>query len=133
LYATLRIDNYLDQHPSRSESGKETPHMNTNPISGDFSARELHSDVAGVKDSLARAASQASDTVRNVSQTVTSQVGSAANSMTDASSELAAAAKEHAKTFASELEAMARRNPLGMLVGALVVGVVVGMMSRGRS
>jgi ElaB/YqjD/DUF883 family membrane-anchored ribosome-binding protein len=49
------------------------------------------------------------------------------------SSDLATSAKEHAKTFASELEGMARRNPLGTIAGALAVGVVLGMMSRGRT
>jgi ElaB/YqjD/DUF883 family membrane-anchored ribosome-binding protein len=49
------------------------------------------------------------------------------------SSDLATSAKEHAKTFASELEGMAKRNPLGTIAGALVVGVVIGLMSRGRS
>jgi hypothetical protein len=27
---------------------------------------------------------------------------------------------------------MARRNPLGTIAGTLVVGIIVGMMSRGR-
>jgi hypothetical protein len=51
----------------------------------------------------------------------------------DTGSELASSAKEHAKTFASELEGMARRNPLGTIAGALLVGVIIGMMTRGRS
>jgi ElaB/YqjD/DUF883 family membrane-anchored ribosome-binding protein len=49
------------------------------------------------------------------------------------SSDLANSAKEHAQTFASELEGMARRNPLGTIAGALVVGVVLGMMTRRRT
>ena len=57
---------------------------------------------------------------------------SAASGVADMSSDLATSAKEHAKTFASELEGMAKRNPLGTLAGALVVGVVIGLMSRGR-
>ena len=65
-----------------------------------------------------------------MSQTVASQVGSTTSGVTDAGSELASAAKEHAKTLVSELEVMARRNPLGS--GALLVGVIIGMMSRGR-
>jgi ElaB/YqjD/DUF883 family membrane-anchored ribosome-binding protein len=68
-----------------------------------------------------------------VSQTVASQVGDAASGVADAGSELASSAKEHAKTFASELEGMARRNPLGTIAGVLAVGVIVGMMLRGRS
>jgi ElaB/YqjD/DUF883 family membrane-anchored ribosome-binding protein len=97
---------------------------------------KLRDDVAGLKDTLARFASQAGSeagkTIREVGQTVASQVGTAATGVAEAGSELAASAKEQAKTFASELEGMARRNPLGALAGALVVGVVIGMMSRSR-
>ena len=96
---------------------------------------KLRRDVLNLKDSLARLASQtgseAAKTVRNLSQTAVSQAGSAASGAAD--SELVSSAKEHAKTFASELEGMARRNPLGTIVGALVVGVVIGMISHGRS
>jgi hypothetical protein len=70
--------------------------------------------------------------VRNVSQMVASQIGSATSGIVDTGSELASSAREHAKTFASELEGMARRNPLGTIAGALVVGVIIGMISRGR-
>jgi ElaB/YqjD/DUF883 family membrane-anchored ribosome-binding protein len=96
----------------------------------------LRADVANLKDTIARLVSQAGGstaaTVRSVGQSVASQVGSAASSVADASSDLAGSAKEQAKTFAAELESMTRRNPLGTLVGALLVGVVIGMMSRGR-
>jgi hypothetical protein len=37
------------------------------------------------------------------------------------------------KSFASELEGMARRNPLGAMAAALLVGVMIGVISRGRS
>jgi hypothetical protein len=46
---------------------------------------------------------------------------------------LASSAKERAKTLTSELEGMARRNPLGTIAGALLVGVIIGMISRSRS
>jgi ElaB/YqjD/DUF883 family membrane-anchored ribosome-binding protein len=97
---------------------------------------KLRRDMAGLKDTLARLVPQtsgeAAKAVRSVSQTVASQVSGAAAGVADTGSDLALAAKEHAKTFASELEAMARRNPLGTIAGALVVGVIIGMMSRGR-
>ena len=96
----------------------------------------LRRDVASLKDTFARLASQVGGevpkTARGVRQTVASQVGSATSGVTDAGSELASAAQEHAKTFASEFESMARRNPLGTIAGALLVGVIIGMMSRGR-
>ena len=98
---------------------------------------ELRQDMASLKSTLSRFASQAGDeaakTVRGASQTLASQVGSAASGVADMGSDLASSAKEHAKTFASELEGMAKRNPLGTIAGALVVGVVIGLMSRGRS
>ena len=101
------------------------------------SLSDLQADMAGLKDTLARLVSQAggetAKTMRQLSQSVASQVGSAASSAVESGSELATSAKEQAKTFAAELESMAKRNPLGALVGALVVGVVIGMMSRGRS
>jgi len=97
---------------------------------------QLSRDVASLKNTFALLASQASGeavkTMRNMSDAVASQVGEAAGGVADTSSDLATSARQHAKTFASELEAMARRNPLGTIAGTLVVGVIVGMMSRGR-
>ena len=96
----------------------------------------LSREVASLKDTFAllvsQAGGEATRKMRNMSEAVASQVGDAASGVADTSSDLATSAKQHAKTFASELEAMARRNPLGTIAGTLVVGVIVGMMSRGR-
>src|SRR5262249_34493642 len=142
----------LSRPATRSRSSErqgKTTHMNSNPTSGHghvepehvapdgLSAEmsNLRRDVASLKDTFARLASQVggevAKTARSMSQTVASQVGSTTSGVTDAGSELASAAKEHAKTLASELEGMARRNPLGTIAGALLVGVIIGMMSRG--
>ena len=116
--------------------------MNSTASPGEHSSpseeiNKLRQDVASLKDTLAHFASQAGSeavkTVRNLSHSAASQVGSAASGVADAGSELASSAKEHAKTLTSELEAMARRNPLGTIVGALLVGVVIGIISRGRN
>jgi ElaB/YqjD/DUF883 family membrane-anchored ribosome-binding protein len=136
-----------------SEYQGKTTHMNSNPTSGQIShstpghvelehvvpdglseeMSNLHRDVASLKDTFARLASQAggevAKTVRGMSQTV---IGSATSGVTDAGSELASATKEHAKTLTSGLEGMARRNPLVTIAGALLVGVIIGMMSRGH-
>ena len=76
---------------------------------------------------------QAAKTIRSMSKMVASQVGSAASGVADTGSELASSDRDQVKTFASELEDMARRNPLGTVAGALLVGVVIGMISRGRN
>jgi ElaB/YqjD/DUF883 family membrane-anchored ribosome-binding protein len=49
-----------------------------------------------------------------------------------AASDMAESATLQIKTFASELEGMARRNPLGTIAGAVIVGVLIGLMARSR-
>lgn len=97
---------------------------------------QLSRDVASLKDTFALLASQAggeaAKAFRNVGQTVASQVGSTASGVADAGSDLASSAKERAKTFASELEGMARQNPLATIAGTLLVGVLIGFITRGR-
>jgi ElaB/YqjD/DUF883 family membrane-anchored ribosome-binding protein len=50
--------------------------------------------------------------------------------MADKGANIASATTQQAKTFAAELEDMARRNPLGAVAGAVMVGVLIGMMGR---
>jgi hypothetical protein len=97
---------------------------------------QLSRDVASLKNTFALFASQvggeAAAAMRNMGEAAASQVGDAAGGVVDSGSDIASSAKQHAKTFTSELEAMARRNPLGTIAGTLMVGVIIGMMSRGR-
>jgi ElaB/YqjD/DUF883 family membrane-anchored ribosome-binding protein len=102
-------------------------------LAGDM--KNLRADLAKVQETLVKFASEvgshSSRTMGDVSQAVAGQVGSAASGIADASAEIAASATAQAKTFASELEIMARRNPLGTLAGTLAVGMVLGFISRG--
>jgi ElaB/YqjD/DUF883 family membrane-anchored ribosome-binding protein len=97
---------------------------------------QLSREIASLKDTFALLASQvggeATKKMRNMGETVASQVSDTAGGVADTSSDLAMSAKQHVKTFTSELEVMARRNPLGTIAGTLMIGVIVGMMSRGR-
>jgi ElaB/YqjD/DUF883 family membrane-anchored ribosome-binding protein len=43
---------------------------------------------------------------------------------------MASTATEQAKTFASEVESMARRNPMGAIAGAVLVGIMIGVLGR---
>src|SRR5262249_3345228 len=126
-----------------SEHQRKRTHMNSNPTSGQISRStpgqvepdhvapdglsaemsNLRRDVASLKDTFARLASQVggegAKAARSMSQTVAAQVGSARSGVTDAGSELASATKEHAKTLASELEGMAQspRHDCGCAAG----------------
>jgi ElaB/YqjD/DUF883 family membrane-anchored ribosome-binding protein len=130
--------------PSRQSPGSSSGYLGgTEGISGvprDSLAEDvssLRADMAKMHEILSRFASeaggQAARTARNVGQAVVSQVGSTASGLANTGAEMASSATEQFKTFANELEGIARKNPLGALAGALVVGIVIGLIVRGRS
>jgi ElaB/YqjD/DUF883 family membrane-anchored ribosome-binding protein len=89
----------------------------------------LRKDLNSLKDTVSRFISQAGD----VSSSVANQVSGAASDLAERGANVASAAKDQAKTFASELETIGRRNPLGAMAAAVMVGVLIGLVSRGRS
>jgi ElaB/YqjD/DUF883 family membrane-anchored ribosome-binding protein len=91
---------------------------------------KLRADMASIQQTMSKFVSQAGGeavkTAQGVGSAVASQIGDVAN-------EMASATREQAKTFASEVEKMARANPLATVGATLLVGVIIGMMSRGRA
>lgn len=73
------------------------------------------------------------DSVKNTVEDAVDRGQAALSHAGAAASEMAESATQQVKTFASELEAMTRRNPLGTLAGAVMAGVLIGFMARGRS
>jgi ElaB/YqjD/DUF883 family membrane-anchored ribosome-binding protein len=134
---TTRYASPLDPELRETTTKSTAKDIGFEHVRHDEDLNKLRRDVASLTESVTYLASQVSDqaakTVRNMSQMVASHVGSAASGMVDTGSELASSARVHVKTFASELEGMARRNPLGTVAGALLVGVIIGMISRGRN
>jgi ElaB/YqjD/DUF883 family membrane-anchored ribosome-binding protein len=94
----------------------------------------LHADLNSLKDTVAKfvseAGSQAAKSAREVTSNVAGQVGDVASDLAGKGAEMASAATGQAKSFASELASMARRNPIGAMAGAVVVGVLIGLMGR---
>jgi ElaB/YqjD/DUF883 family membrane-anchored ribosome-binding protein len=86
---------------------------------------ELNTLKDTVTDYISKASQDAVKTAKQTTSDVTNQVGSTA-------ADIAKSTSEQAKTFASELERMGRSNPLGTIAGALLVGVVIGLLGRGR-
>jgi len=131
-----------EQTPHRSApSGSSTTsaHTEDDVVRSDIlgeTLSQLSRDVASLKDTfsllVSQAGGEAAKKMRNMGEAVASQVSDTASGVADTGSDLASSAKRHATTLASELEAMARRNPLGTIAGTLLVGVIVGMISRGR-
>lgn len=79
--------------------------------------RRLSADVARLRD-----------TVADIAKTMAVEVGDAA---TGFGADVSSAAKGQANTLLSEAEAVARRNPLGVVVGAFGIGILIGLM-KGR-
>ena len=75
--------------------------------------RRLSVDVTSLKDTVAKLA-----------KTATAEVGEAATG-------IASAAKDQANTLLSEFEVVARRNLLGVVIGAFGIGMLIGLM-KGR-
>jgi ElaB/YqjD/DUF883 family membrane-anchored ribosome-binding protein len=96
--------------------------------------QSLQADINGLKDTVTKfmseAAGQAAKSAREVSSSVTSRVSDVAGDLADRGSAMASTATEQAKTFASELESMARRNPIGAIAGAVLVGILIGVLGR---
>jgi ElaB/YqjD/DUF883 family membrane-anchored ribosome-binding protein len=96
--------------------------------------QSLQADINGLKDTVTKfmseAAGQAAKSAREVSSSVTNRVSDVAGDLADRGSAMASTATEQAKTFASELESMARRNPIGAIAGAVLVGILIGVLGR---
>jgi ElaB/YqjD/DUF883 family membrane-anchored ribosome-binding protein len=96
--------------------------------------QSLQADLNGLKETVTKfmseAADQAAKTAREVSSQVTSRVSDVAGDLADRGSVMASTATEQAKTFASDVESMARRNPMGAIAGAVFVGIMIGLLGR---
>jgi ElaB/YqjD/DUF883 family membrane-anchored ribosome-binding protein len=96
--------------------------------------KALRNDLNNLTNTLmtfiSQAGNEAAKSAREITSNVAGQVGSVASDMADKGANIASATTQQAKTFAAELEDMARRNPLGAVAGAVMVGVLIGMMGR---
>jgi ElaB/YqjD/DUF883 family membrane-anchored ribosome-binding protein len=98
----------------------------------------IRNDLNNLKDTLARfmaqASSEAAKSARDVSSSVAGQVkdavGDVAGDLAGKGAQFVSTAGEQGKTLAADIEAMARRNPLGALAGALAIGFLIGVWGR---
>ena len=85
--------------------------------------QSLRADLNSLKDTLAKFMCQAGGEAAKSAREVTANVASRGT-------EMASTTSEQVKSFPAELENMMRRNPIGALAGAVVIGVLIGMMGR---
>jgi ElaB/YqjD/DUF883 family membrane-anchored ribosome-binding protein len=118
---------HTDQRPGYGNDNK----TGTSGSSGRTTTGDINADLSTLRTDF----NNLKDTVTDyISKTGSDAIDSAKKATTDVAnkaSDLASAASEQAKTFASELERMGRNNPLGAIAGAVLVGVVIGLIGRG--
>ena len=85
--------------------------------------------VDAITDTALGAIDSVKDTVGEAVDRGQAAVGKASA----AAGDMAKPASQQVTTFASELEAMTKRNPLGMLTGAFIAGLFVGLIRRGNT
>jgi ElaB/YqjD/DUF883 family membrane-anchored ribosome-binding protein len=90
----------------------------------------LQSDLSDLKETGAKLVSRAGDEVAKSARGIAGQVSTAASDLAEKGANVASVATDQAKTLVTEVENIARRNPLGALAGAVVVGVLIGIMGR---
>jgi ElaB/YqjD/DUF883 family membrane-anchored ribosome-binding protein len=91
----------------------------------------LRADLNGLKDTVAKFISQvSSEAAKSAREVKSDQVGGVATNYAGKGAEMTSAASEQAKTVATELESMARRNPLGAIAGAVLISVLIGLLGR---
>jgi ElaB/YqjD/DUF883 family membrane-anchored ribosome-binding protein len=102
--------------------------------SGVSAVQSLRSEIKNIQDMLTRLAVQsgreAVDSARHAAAAAAERVGDVAGDLARSSADAAAAATDRAKSVAGELEGMARRNPMGVIAGAVVIGVLIGVFGR---
>jgi ElaB/YqjD/DUF883 family membrane-anchored ribosome-binding protein len=92
--------------------------------------KALQSDLSDLKETVAKLISRASNETTKSAREIAGQVSTAASDIAEKGANVASVATDQAKTLVAELENIARRNPLGALAGAVVIGVLIGMMGR---
>jgi ElaB/YqjD/DUF883 family membrane-anchored ribosome-binding protein len=92
--------------------------------------KALQSDLSHLKETVAMLVSRTGGEAAKSAREIAGQVSTAASDLADKGANVASAATDQAKSLVMELETIARRNPLGALAGAVVVGVLIGMMRR---
>ena len=97
---------------------------------------DLSTDFGALKDELARLGEKFAAIPTAVDGAAPSRLSQGMRGVTDsvheAGSDIAGSARDGAVAFLDELEATVRRNPRGTLIGALGVGIVLGMIARSR-
>jgi ElaB/YqjD/DUF883 family membrane-anchored ribosome-binding protein len=100
---------------------------------GLVTSETYENDMAKLQEELSALRSTVTTLLGEVRTGAAKTLRAAGDVVTHQSSALATTASDHAHNWASELESLARRKPLSTIAGALVAGVIIGLLGRRRS
>jgi ElaB/YqjD/DUF883 family membrane-anchored ribosome-binding protein len=134
------MDQTRTQEPSKADNLRESVASSisrgTEAVSAaasdakDEAGADLQALQRDLEETVAKLVSRAGDGAAKSACEIAGQVSTAASDLAEKSANVASAATDQAKSLVTELENIARRNPLGALAGAVVIGVLIGMMRR---
>lgn len=81
-------------------------------------------------DFVSHAATRATQTAGDIASNVVGGVRGVAGDLAERGADAASAASARAQSLAAQLEAAARRNPIGAILGAFAIGALIGMRRR---
>ena len=100
---------------------------------GASAVESLRCEIKTIQELVTRLAAQSGRDAANVAAAAADRIGDVAGDLARSGANAAAAATDRAKSLGGELEGMARRNPMGVIAGAVVIGVLIGVFGRSRS
>jgi hypothetical protein len=117
---------------SQSEAFDERSDTATRGEGSVVSTENYASDIARLQQEMSALRDSVSALLAEVRTGAARTLRAAGEVVTQQGSALAATASDRAYGYASELESLARRKPLSTMAGALIAGIVIGLLGRRR-
>ena len=119
----------------RSEIGAEDMDTTTTGVeeSSLVTSETYAQDMARLQEEMSALRSTVSSLLSEARTGAAKTLKAAGDVVTHQGTALAATATDRAQSLASELESFARRKPLSAMTGALVAGIILGLLGRRRS
>jgi len=95
-------------------------------------SQDFAADLAALRDDVAKLTSSVSEVIRTHTAATTNTVFDAVDSARQKISDTASKTQDRVAGASTDLETTIERNPLAAVLIAMVAGILVGLLSRGR-
>lgn len=95
-------------------------------------SKDFAADLAALRDDVTKLTSSVSEVIRTHTAATTNTVFDAVDNARQKISDTASKTQDRVAGASTDLETTIERNPLAAVVIAMVAGILVGLLSRGR-